>query len=186
MKVLKWLDEHLEESLLVFFLVLISCVMLLQIIMRYVFNSSLTWPEEFCRYCYVWTAFFSLGYTIRQGNMLRVGVVMDLLPQALRKVIAITVNAVCLVFFAVFFYHSIGVVQSIKKMNQTSSAMGWPMYQVYLCTVFGFGLATLRTIQEIHKQISHFNDEQETTLEAVKKEAEAEVAMAEADLASSD
>ena len=32
MKVIKWLDEHFEETFLVFFLVLISCITMLQII----------------------------------------------------------------------------------------------------------------------------------------------------------
>lgn len=183
MRVVKWLDKYLEESILIFFLVLISCVMLLQVFMRYVLNSSLTWPEEFCRYCYVWTGFFSLGYTVRNGNMLRVGVVMDILPKVLRKVIAILVNIVCLAFFAIFFVNSIGVVQAITKMGQTSPAMGWPMNVVYFCTVIGFGLGTLRTVQAIYMQIRYFGEDQQTTLEAVKEEAEAEAAMAAVDLA---
>ncbi len=182
MRVVKWLDEHLEETLLVLFLVLISCVMLLQVFMRYVINNSLTWPEEFCRYCYVWTGFFSLGYTIRNGNMLRVGVVMDLLPKVLRKIVAILVNLVCLVFFSVFFVNSIDVVQAITKMGQRSPAMGWPMNIVYICTVIGFALGALRTIQAIYLQIRYFGEDQQTTLEAVKEEAEAEAAMAAADL----
>ena len=182
MKIVKWLDEHFEESALMFFLILISCVMLLQVFMRKVINNSLAWPEEFCRYCYVWTGFFSLGYTVRHGNMLRVGVLMDLLPKFLRKVMAILANIVCLYLFAVFFLSSTDVVQAIAQMGQTSPAMRWPMSAVYMCTVIGFALAALRTLQAIYKQIRYFNKDLQSTLEAVKEEAEAEVAMAAADL----
>ena len=49
MKAVKWLDKHLEEVILVLLLSLIVLVMLYQIVMRYVFNDSLTWSEEFCR-----------------------------------------------------------------------------------------------------------------------------------------
>lgn len=185
MRVIRWLDEHLEETILVFFLVLISCVMLLQVFMRKVVNSSFTWPEEFCRYCYVWTGFFSLGYTVRHGNMLRVSVVMDLFPQVVRKVMAILVNIVCLVVFAVFFVNSIDVVQSIAQMGQTSPAMRWPMHLVYLCTVLGFGLGGLRTIQAIYKQVRYFDKEQQSTIEAIKEEAAEEAAMAAADISKS-
>lgn len=185
MRTVKWLDKHFEECLLVFFLVLISCVMMLQVFMRYVLNNSLTWPEEFCRYCYVWTAFMSLGYTIRQGNMLRVAVVMDLLPQVVRKIVALLVELVCLVFFAVFFFNSIDVVKAIGRMNQTSTAMGWPMNIVYLCTVIGFGLAALRTLQSIYMQLRHFGQARVSTMESVRAEAQAEAEMAEADLVNS-
>ncbi len=183
MRVVKWLDKHFEESVLVFLLLLIAFVMLAQVIMRQIFNSSFTWPEEFCRYCYVWTGFFSLGYTVRQGNILRVAVVMDLLPETLRKIIAIAVNLVCLVFFAVFFHGSIGVVQGIAKMKQLSPAMRWPMDVVYWCTVLGFGLAAIRTVQVLHRQITRFNERQMTTSESIRAEAKAEAALAEADLA---
>lgn len=69
MKVIKWLDEHFEETFLVFFLVLISCITMLQIIAR-TFFAALSWPEEFCRYCWIWSVFISLPYTMRKGNML--------------------------------------------------------------------------------------------------------------------
>jgi TRAP-type C4-dicarboxylate transport system permease small subunit len=182
MRAAKWFDEHLEETFLVIFLVMISCVMLLQVFMRKVLNSSLSWPEEFCRYCYVWTVFFSLGFTVRQGNMLRVGVVMDLLPKLLRKLSAILVNALCLVIFTVFFVNSISVVKVLKEIGQTSTAMRLPMYIVYFCTFIGFGFAVLRTVQALYKQVKHFNDVEQTTLEAIKEEAEAEAAFAKADL----
>ena len=69
MKVIKWLDEHFEETFLVFFLVLISCITMLQIIAR-TFFAALSWPEEFCRLCWIWSVFISLNYTMRKGNMI--------------------------------------------------------------------------------------------------------------------
>ena len=66
MKVIKWLDEHFEETFLVFFLVLISCITMLQIIAR-TFFAALSWPEEFCRYCWIWSVFISLPYTLEQA-----------------------------------------------------------------------------------------------------------------------
>jgi TRAP-type C4-dicarboxylate transport system permease small subunit len=162
MRVVKWLDEHLEESVLVFSLVIISCVMLLQVFMRKVMNSSLSWPEEFCRYCYVWTAFFSLGFTIRQGNMLRIGIVMDHLPGILRKLLSIIVNILCLTVFSVFFVNSISVVKTLKDIGQTSTAMRIPMHIMYYCTVMGFALAALRTVQAICRQLRCFDGLEKT------------------------
>jgi TRAP-type C4-dicarboxylate transport system permease small subunit len=114
--------------------------------------------------------------------MLRVGIVMDLLPKIFRKLIAILVNALCLVVFTVFFVNSISVVNTLKSIGQTSTAMGLPMYIVYYCTFIGFGFAVLRAIQAIYKQIRHFNKVEQTTLEAVKEEAESEAAFAKKDL----
>ena len=182
MRAVKWFDEHLEESVLVVLLVAITGVMMLQVVMRKVVNSSLSWPEEFCRYCYVWTTFFTLSYTMRHGNMLRVGVLVDFFPQTIRKLIYIFGNLVCLTFFAVFFYKSIDVVKGIILSGQKSTAMGLPMYLVYLSTILGFGLGAVRTVQVVLKQVVNFKVSEQTTIEAIKEEAEAEAAFARADL----
>jgi TRAP-type C4-dicarboxylate transport system permease small subunit len=176
MRAAKWIEEHFEEAVLVLLLISICSVMMLQVFMRKIFNNSLSWPEEFCRYCYVWTTFFSLSYTMRQGNILRVGVLIDLFPPTLRKLFYILGNAACLICFAVFFYNSIDVVKRIFDSGQKSTAMGLPMYMVYLATVLGFGLGTIRTVQVIFKQIVNFKDKEQIPVNALKEEAEAEIA----------
>jgi len=174
MNVLKWLNKHFEEAILVFLLATISCVMMAQIIARTFFNS-MTWPEEFSRYCYIWTVFLSLGYTIKKGNMLRVGIVMDLLPQKLRKSIEIIVNIIMLVLFVILLRYSIIYTGKIKSSGQFSPAMHLPMWIMYMSTIIGFALAALRMIQEIILNIRNFNAKAETTLEATLKEAKQEV-----------
>jgi len=174
MSAIKWLDEHLEEAIMVFLLALISSVMMAQIIARNVFNS-MTWPEEFSRYCYIWTVFLSLGYTMKKGNMLKVGLVMDLLPTKIRRSIEIVVNLIILAICVVFFRHAITYTSKIYNMGQISPAMHLPMWIMYLATVLGFGLASIRTVQQIVHNIKNFNVKAETTLEATLKEAIEEV-----------
>ena len=174
MSAIKWLDEHFEEAIMVVLLALISCVMMAQIIARNFFNS-MTWPEEFSRYCYIWTVFLSLGYTIKKGNMLKVGLVMDLLPQKLRRAIEIVANLIILSICVVFFRYSITYAGIIKTIGQISPAMHIPMWIMYLSTVLGFGMALIRTAQEVVSNIKNFNVKAETTLEATIKEAKEEV-----------
>jgi len=171
---LKWLNKHLEEAILVFLLATISCVMMAQIIARTFFNS-MTWPEEFSRYCYIWSVFLSLGYTIKKGNMLKVGIVMDLLPQKLRKRIEIIVNVIMLVLFVILLRYSIIYTGKVKSSGQFSPAMHLPMWIMYMSTIIGFALAALRMVQEIISNIRNFNKKAETTLEATIKEAKQEV-----------
>ena len=109
MKVIKWLDEHFEETFLVFFLVLISCITMLQIIAR-TFFAALSWPEEFCRYCWIWSVFISLPYPMRKGNMLRVNVLVDLLPTKARNAINIVIDLINTVVMALFFILPRGII----------------------------------------------------------------------------
>lgn len=177
MKVVKWLDQHLEEFVLVVMLVCISCITLLQIIARNL-KMPLPWPEEFCRFCWIWSVFLSLPYTIRMGNMLRVNVLVDLFPNIVRKVINILVEAVILASMALFFVYSLQVEQNFMNSQQVSPAMMWPMWIVLSCIVIGFGLAVLRGIQQIIFQIKNFHVVEKTTIELTMEEAAEEAAMA--------
>ena len=174
MSVIKWLDEYFEEAILVLLLAAISVIMMTQIFARTIF-SSMSWPEEFSRYCYIWTVFLSLSYTIKKKNMLRVGILMDLLPHKIRKSIEILTNLIMLVLFGILFYYSIVYTNKIRITGQTSPAMQIPMWIMYLSTIIGFGLASIRMVQEIVNNFRNFNKEVETTLEATLKEAKEEV-----------
>ena len=178
---MKWLDEHFEEVLMVIFLILIACVMMLQVVVRKIpFIQSLTWAEEFSRFMWIMSVFISLPYTIRKSNMLRVSVVLDLLPQKLRKVINLCVDLIVAVSMALLAYHSIECLQwSAGTMlegakAETSPAMNWPMWWLYAVALFGFVLATLRAVQMFFVHLAHFNERELTTLEQTQLDAKAE------------
>ena len=61
-KILHWLDENLEEFLLVFFLIAMTLIMGIQVFCRYVLGQSLSWSEEITRYLFIWSGFLSVSY----------------------------------------------------------------------------------------------------------------------------
>ena len=146
MNVAKWLDEHFEETLLVILLVLISCVELIQVIVRNVsFIPALTWAEEFCRICWIASVFISLPYTIRKASMLLLG------------------------------YHSISVIQRVIRSNETFPAMKWPMWSIYSVMVVSLFLAAFRCLQMAYIHTKSCNKVALTTVEQTMAEAAEEV-----------
>jgi TRAP-type C4-dicarboxylate transport system permease small subunit len=174
MKLFKWLEEHFEEYVLLTMLILITLAMTAQIVARYIFRSPMAWPEEFCRYCYIWTVFLSLGFTIKKGNMLRVNVVVDMFPTIVRNLLKLCVDAVMAVVFAVFFYQSILRTSFIQGTGQISPAMQVPMWLMYCATIIGFFLGALRSVQACYYDIKNLNVRAITTKEAVLLEAQEE------------
>ena len=165
MKVAKWLDDHFEEIFLVIFLVLISCVNLLQVLFKKIpFLTPLTWSDEFCRYMWIWTVFMSLPYTIRKGSMLRGGVLLDTQPQLVREVINIAVDLITTACMGLLAYHSVKVVTDIYVSGETSTAMVWPMWIVYSVMLIGFALAALRGLQQAIIHVMHFNERELSTI----------------------
>lgn len=148
-KLLEWLDAHFEESLLGIFLILITVIIFLQVIMRYLFSRALAWPEEFTRYCLVCSTLLSLAYCIRYKIMLRVDIVVNFLPKAVRTVLEFLIQLLSLDLYGYLFYHSFSTVELSWNSQQTSTAMGFPMYILYAFGTACFGLAVLRTLQSI-------------------------------------
>lgn len=64
-KLIHWLDEYLEISLCVALMSVMTVVIFVQVVMRYVFHNSLTWSEEFARYCFIWLIY--LGISANSG-----------------------------------------------------------------------------------------------------------------------
>lgn len=149
MKVVRWLDEYFEENVLVILLALISVVMMTQIIMRYAFSASLSWPEEFTRYCFVWSVFIGTSYSVKKRNMLRIDAITGLFSQRGKDYMNLIVEIIILLFFGFLCFNSIEVVQRLYVSGQTSPAMELPMYLVYASTVVGFGLTIIRSLQNL-------------------------------------
>jgi len=164
LKIIKWLDDNFEEYVLMSLLVMITTVMMLQIVMRYVFNASLSWPEELTRYCFVWSTFIGISYSIKKGSMLKIDAILGFMPKKVQQIIEIMTQVIVLIFFGYLLVNSIDVVEGIYKSGQTSPAMNIPMYIIYSCTVAGFSLAVLRSIQVLQgkfKQLFSGNEFEE-------------------------
>lgn len=175
MKIIQWLDAHLEEVMLAILLVLIACVSMIQVVIRKVpWVPSLTWAEEFCRFCWVWSVFLSLPYTLRMGSMLRVTVLLDYLPEKVMKVLNISVYAITTLCMAMLAFYSVIVVGDIYNSNETSPAMLWPMWAVYSIMIVGFVLGILRGIQQVIIHALNFNGKELNTAEQAMMDAKLE------------
>ena len=181
MKVIKWLDDHFEEFLMILCLVAITVVMFMQVIIRKIpWVPALTWAEEFCRFAWIWSVFLSLPYTIKRSSMLRVTVLLDLMPQKVRKVFDIAVDVIIIASMALLLYHAVPLVTDRFISAETSPAMLWPMWAMYAFMIIGFGLGVVRGIQVLVHHITHFSEKQLTTVEQAMQDAADEIAMAQA------
>lgn len=147
---LKWLDEDLEESLLMILLVAISVVMMAQVIMRYFFRQSMSWPEEFCRFCFVYSGFLSMGYCVRKGKMLKVDILVTFFPKFLQRVLDLVGRVITLLFFAYLSFYAYQATMNSYKGGMTSPAMEIPMWIIYAAVLIGSVLGFIRQIEDLY------------------------------------
>ena len=145
--ILKWLDRHLEEVILVAATIVLVLVIFFQVLARYFLNQTLAWSEELARYVFVWSVWLAVPYTVTRGRHIRLEILPDLVGPKAKFVLDMVFFLGSAAFFGFIGYHSIAVVQGIAKMNQVTPAMEIPKDLCYLCLPVGCFLGVFRFLQ---------------------------------------
>lgn len=143
--------DHLEEFVLVYSFMVSVALVFVQVVMRRVFNNSLSWSEELARYLYVWQTWLGVSYAARNGTHLRITMLKDRLPAKVQQVLEVFVTLVWLGFGIFVIYQGMGVVSTISSFGQKSSALKIPMQLCYLSVPVGMFLMCIRIIERTIK-----------------------------------
>jgi len=147
-KVWTYLEENLEEILMVILLAAFSVVMMIQVIARNIVGGGFTWAEEVCRYLFVYSGMLSAGYCIRKGLGIRVDAVYNFFPKPVKIFIDLFSKVLTILVYAYIAYMSIGLIQTTTSI---SAAMQLPVKYVYASIPLGMGLGTIRGVQDLVK-----------------------------------
>ncbi len=147
MKALKWVDLHFEELCLTVLLLVLTCLVTVNVVLRYILGSGLTWSEAICRYCLVYSTFFTIAHWVRRGSGIAVDFVVQLVPKSVANIFNWAVRIIMIVFFAVLFRSSINVLKNVYASGTTDGTLGFNMAYIYLACVIGFADALIRSIQ---------------------------------------
>ncbi|WP_115714892.1 TRAP transporter small permease [Amedibacterium intestinale] len=155
MKFFHWLDENLEETLLVLFLSCMTLVMGVQVFCRYLLNFSLSWSEEITRYLFNWSAFISISYCIKKWISIKIDQIIKLFPKNIYVVFQLLLNLILFLLFITLSYYAVFYLLDSIESGQVSPACHLPMYFVQSAPLAGFVLASIRAFQQILLDVSN-------------------------------
>ena len=72
MKVLKWLDANLEKYCCVVLMSVMTVIIFVQVVARYVFQNSLSWSEELARYIFIWLVYLGISYGCQMRKHIKI------------------------------------------------------------------------------------------------------------------
>lgn len=158
---LKKIDEHLEDILLVFLLSLMSIIIFIQVIMRYLMRNSLSWSEELARYLFIWSIYLAVSYAAKERKHIKIDAALYLFPRKMRPYIRMVGDVIVLFFSGFIILTSLILFKKIGMLGQMSAALSIPMKYVYLAPFVGFLLTFYRTIQSIGLRITNLREGRE-------------------------
>lgn len=171
MSVLKKINDGLMAFIKIVLIgagTLMTALVIMNVILRYVFNSGLSWSEA-CRFLFIWVTF--LGAILANdaalhGEHMRMDFVVEMFRGIPRKIVEVIALLLVLVMLGTLFKGGIELVQGTWPM--LTSALRIPKGAVYLCAPIGFGYMFIQTLAKLVKIITISSNE----LENAGKEAE--------------
>jgi len=124
---------------------LMTGIIFVQVVLRYVFASPFSWAEELARYLLIWITCLGSAYAIRDGMHISI----SYLRSKLKKSAQTAVSAVVYVMTLVFFVYCIkeGALFSLAQWSQRSTAMQIPMTLPYMAIPLGFAIMFLVALE---------------------------------------
>lgn len=123
------LDKLLEILCIADFIVMV-CLTLFQVVMRYVFRSPSSVSEVLARYCFVWLILLSATYVFGQRDHICISFLKDKMTGKVREAMDVLTECVIIVFSASILVYG-GAVITNMNMLQYDSILKVPTGMIY-------------------------------------------------------
>lgn len=142
-KIVDFLDKT-EEFILVMMFALMVLVIFGQVIMRYVFNNSLSWSEELGKFLFVWISWFGISIGAKRKEHIKITMFVDKCSPKNALICEILSELVVFGICAVTAYYGMELVISQAHVNFAGIriSMSWG----YLSVVVGCVIMMLRNL----------------------------------------
>jgi len=130
---------------------IMTFVVVIEVVLRYVFGHSLYFAEELSRLTFVWAGFLATSLALRKGVHASVSLLVDCFPGALKKITTLFAHAVVLFFLLFIFCVSLTVLP--HQWVQFTPTMEIRMFWFYLSVPVGVGLMIVQLFPIIRKSV---------------------------------
>ena len=161
MKKIDKILDYFETGSFIVLLSVMTIVVFLQVIYRYILHASLSWSEEVSRYCMIYTVFIGVGAGLKAGTHTGVDALVMVLPKKLKEIVILIERIICLLLSVVFFVLSAELVMQLMQSGQKSATLFIPIAFAYLAMPIGFLGGVIRSIQNVVKQLSKIKNKAE-------------------------
>lgn len=156
---LRLLDENFEKPFLVIALLLSISLITYQVLFRYIatdllgMSGSTAEVEELAIYSFIWLSYLSIPLAIKNRSNIRITILFDALPPRWQNILWVIDEGVFFVFALVLAWLCARLSGMQLKFPQYTPAIGLSYFWPYLVLPIGFGLMSLRLLQNLIKQL---------------------------------
>lgn len=157
MKTLKWLDRNFEPFFMAVSFFLVCGLIFLQVVLRFLFHTGFAWGEEIARFLFVWSVFLSVPYITKNNKHVAIAVLRDIMPDKIKKSIAILVDMSIVFFACVLLISSVKNVQFTALYQDRATSVDISMNWMFMAPVAGYALMIIRALETMIWKLRRFN-----------------------------
>lgn len=145
--------DQAEEYVLVGSLILTVVLVFIQVIMRYVFNASLSWSEELTRYIFIWQIWLGASIGLRDKKHIKVEVIQSILKPKMALVMDIVANLIWMAACIYFIYNGSQLVENLIQKHSVSTALRIPLWTVYAALPVSSFIIVIRQLMHLREDL---------------------------------
>lgn len=117
--------EYIVNRMTFFIFIAMVAAVFSQVVLRFLFDSSISWAEEFARFAMVWIAFLGASIGMKDGSHTKIDFFINRFPWGVKRLILIFNKTLCVLFLGFISYYVITALS--YTMNTLSPGMRIPM-----------------------------------------------------------
>ena len=141
--------------------IVMSILVFINVIARFVFNNSLAFSDEISTYLFVLMSLMGTAIAARRGAHLGLSIVTDRVGPKARLIIGMLMYGVSALFCLLIVIFGVQMVISQYQLGQQSAAMQWPEWIYGSFVPIGAAFATLAFVQGIFDMAKKLKDGEE-------------------------
>ena len=140
--------------------IVMSLLVFINAIARFVFNNSLAFSDEISTYLFVLMSFMGTAIAARRGAHLGLSIITDRVSPKARTIIGIIMYAISAFFCLLIVIFGVQMVISQYQLGQQSAAMQWPEWIYGSFVPIGAAFATWAFLQGIFDMVKKLGKEE--------------------------
>ena len=124
--------EYLAEKVITFQMIIMSGIVFIDVMSRFILNYSLAWAAELARFLLIWVVFIGASLALKKGELVAIVFVAAKVPSYMKTFLELLIQVLIFIFLGLAVWHGASFVAFLVKTGQISPALQIPIWLLYL------------------------------------------------------
>lgn len=150
-KTLSFILNNFEDLVSAFFISVTTILVVINIVLRYIFNSGLVWSEEVATGCFVWSVFIGAVAVFKHRGHVGVDIIVKKMPAGLQKAVGLITDVILVALNGYMSYLSVLYIS--KSYTKMTPVLGISSVYISASVLIAFVLMTLYSIKFVWQDL---------------------------------